>query len=296
MVSTVIVDSHSHGWPRWPYQPPVPDSTSRGRLEQLVWEMNRAGVGQAVVVCAAIPHNPRNNDYVARHPEVASGRLHVFADIDSLWLDTYHTNGAAERLRRTARRLHLKGFTHYLREELDAWFDTLEGDRFLDTAESMGLILSLSAPPQWQPTIRRFAKRHPSLQIVCHHMGFVRRSGARWIGLREVLGSAEVPNIFLKVSGFHYAQATDVMQAWTIPETWAFPYTQGLDLFRKIYGAFGARRLCWGSDYPVVTRSMTYRQSLEVVRSRSKFVSPADMGWILGKTMLSLLNPKGNRN
>lgn len=292
----MIVDSHAHGWPKWPYVPPVPDATSRGRLDQLLWEMDRAGVSQAVVVCAAVPGNPSNNDYVARHPAVAAGRLHVFADIDSLWLDSYHTDGAAGRLRRTAHRLSLRGFTHYLRDETDGWFDSADGIDFLETAEAMGLVLSLSAPPAWQPTIRRVAKRHPSLKIVCHHMGFIRRSGRSWIGLKDVLASADVPNILLKVSGFHYAQATEQMQGWTLPETWAFPYEAGLDVFRRLYEAYGARRLCWGSDYPVVTRSMTYRQSLEVVRSRSEFVTASDLSWILGKTMLGLLNSRGTRN
>jgi len=291
----VVVDSHSHGWPRWPYEPRVPDSTSRGRLEQLLWEMDRAGVNEAVVVCAAVPGNPKNNEYVARHPAAVAGRLHVFADVDSLWLDTYHTDGAAARLRTTARHLRLRGFTHYLRNSVDGWFDTKAGIEFLETAESEHLVLSLSASPAWQPTIRRIARRHPSLKIVCHHMGFIRRSGDQWLGLNEVMASADVPNILLKVSGFHYAQATKPMKGWTLPETWNFPYQDGLVLFRRLYEAFGAKRLCWGSDYPVVTRSMTYRQSLEVVRSCSDFVSPADLKWILGKNMRSLLSAGGDR-
>ena len=46
----MIIDSHSHAWPRWPYQPPVPDGDSRGRIEQLLHEMDRHGVDQAVLV------------------------------------------------------------------------------------------------------------------------------------------------------------------------------------------------------------------------------------------------------
>ena len=61
----MIVDSHCHAWRYWPYQPPVPDPTSRGMVEQLLFEMDRNGVDRAVVVCARIDHNPDNNDYVA---------------------------------------------------------------------------------------------------------------------------------------------------------------------------------------------------------------------------------------
>src|SRR5690348_1260468 len=59
----MIVDSHCHAWRTWPYEPPVPDPTSRGMVEQLLWEMDQNGVEKAVVICARIEHNPDNNDY-----------------------------------------------------------------------------------------------------------------------------------------------------------------------------------------------------------------------------------------
>ena len=61
----MIIDSHTHAWEYWPYKPPVPDFESRGRVEQLLWEMDRNGVNKAVLVCARIDHNPENNDYAA---------------------------------------------------------------------------------------------------------------------------------------------------------------------------------------------------------------------------------------
>jgi L-fuconolactonase len=285
----MIIDSHSHGWPKWPYDPPVPDPTSRGRLEQLLWEMDRVGVDQAVVICAGLPGNRGNNDYVARFAARHRKRLHVFADVDSVWTRTYHTDGAANRLSRLAKRLHLKGFTHYVRDAVDDWFESRAGREFLEVAENLRLVLSLSASPGWQPVVRAIAKRHPSLTVICHHMGFIRRQGSSWVGLKEVLASADTPNILLKVSGFHYAQAETPMQGMTLPETWTFPYSKGVSLFQRLHEAFGAHRLCWGSDYPVVTRSMTYRQSLEVVRTQSDFLSATDLDWILGKTMHRLL-------
>ncbi len=61
----MILDGHCHAWPRWPYQPPVPDPESRGAVEQLLWEMDQNGVSQAVLICAGITDNADNNDYVA---------------------------------------------------------------------------------------------------------------------------------------------------------------------------------------------------------------------------------------
>src|SRR5262245_43208383 len=99
-----IFDSHTHAWETWPYEPPVPDPDSRGRVEQLLWEMDRCGVARAAVVCARIDHNPEDNDYVddcvRRFPE----RLVQFADVDCSWTETYHAPGGAGRLREAAAR------------------------------------------------------------------------------------------------------------------------------------------------------------------------------------------------
>ena len=112
-----VIDAHCHAWEHWPYQPPVPDPESRGRIEQLLFEMDQNGVDRAVVICAGIDHNPRNNDYIAEQVQRWPDRLVQFADIDSRWLATHHTAGAAERLIDAAERWRLKGFTHYLHED-----------------------------------------------------------------------------------------------------------------------------------------------------------------------------------
>jgi predicted TIM-barrel fold metal-dependent hydrolase len=60
-------------------------------------------------------------------------------------------------------------------------------------------------------------------------------------------------------------------------------------VIRALYEQFGARRMCWGSDYPVVRFFMTYRQSLEAFRTHCTFVPEEDQAWILGGTLESLL-------
>ena len=93
-----VIDAHCHAWEVWPYQPSVPDPESRGRIEQLLFEMDQNGVDRAAVICAGIDHNPHNNDYIAAQAQRWPDRLVQFADIDSKWLATHHTPGAAGRL------------------------------------------------------------------------------------------------------------------------------------------------------------------------------------------------------
>ncbi len=277
----MIIDSHCHAWPRWPYQPPVPDGESRGRVEQLLNEMDLHGVDQAVVICARIDHNPDNNDYIAEQVGRFPGRLHQFPDVDCAWTDTYHQPGAVDRLRDVADRWPIRGFTHYLRGDDDgAWLDGPEGRAFFGVAAERGLIASIAGRPEHQPALRRVAERYPTMPILCHHLAGLRvADGALDEKLREVLASAALPNICIKVSGFAYCSRV----------AWEYPYADTAPILRALYEHFGPDRLCWGSDYPVVRSSMTYQQSLEAFRTHCTFIPTEDQERILGGTLGALL-------
>lgn len=277
----MIIDSHSHAWEFWPYDPPVPDHGSRGNAELMLWEMDRHGVDRAVLVCARIEHNPGNNDYVfdvvQRHPD----RFVQFADVDCSWTETYHTPGAADRLREAADAYGLKGFTHYLKSDTE-WFASDEGLAFFEVAAEKRLIASLALGPQWQPALRQLAQRFPTVPFLCHHMAGARVGDAD--RLAQITASAAVPNIHVKMSGFHYVA----------PTSWAYPYHETHDVVRALYDAFGADRLHWGSDYPVVRTHMTHQHALEAFRTHCDFIPAADRERILGPGLQALLDGAGD--
>jgi L-fuconolactonase len=274
----MLIDSHCHAWRYWPYQPPVPDPESRSLVEQLLHEMMLNGVDKAVIICAQIEHNPANNEYSAECVRRYPDKLYQFPDVDCSWSPTYHTPGAADRLRAIAERWPIRGFTHYLKQEDDGWLDSAEGIAFFQTAAELGLIASIAAAPYHERAIRRVAERFPSLPILRHHLAGVKVHDHE--GLQQVLASAQVPNIYIKLSGFHYCSG--------VP--WGFPYTDTHGVIRALYEAYGPQRMCWGSDYPVVRRAMTYQHALEAFRTHCTFVTEADQAWILGKTLAGLLD------
>jgi len=277
----MIIDSHCHAWRYWPYQPEVPDPTSRGLVEQLIFEMDQNGVDAATVVCARIEHNPDDNDYVAECVERYPNRLYQFADVDCSWTATYHTPGAADRLAEAIDRYRLKGFTHYVRADDDgSWFLSPDGLAFFTVAAERKQIASLAWPARLQPVLRQLAERFPSVPFLCHHL-----AGAR-VGqdanLRNILESAKQPNIYIKLSGFHYAS----------PLRWEYPYPDCAPIIRALYEHYGPERLCWGSDYPVVRRFMTYQHALEAFRTHCDFVPANHQALILGENLRGLLETR----
>jgi L-fuconolactonase len=275
-----ILDSHCHAWRRWPYSPLVPDEDGRGTIDQLLYEMDTNGVEQALVVCAAIENNVDNIEYVAFARERHPGRLHVVADLDCFWSSTYHVPGSAGRLRALDDQYELAGFTHYVDDHNDGWLLTDDADALFQVAAERRLIVSLAASPAWQADLRTVAARHPSVPILCHHLGGVRAGdGIDSPGLAEVVASATVSNIYIKVSGFHYSSE----------QGWNYPWPDAIAVLARIFDAFGPGRLCWGSDFPASTRFCTFRQSLEVVRTHCPFFTSHDLRLVFGETLQGVL-------
>ena len=275
----MITDCHAHAGDYWPYKPEVPDPKNRGTVEMLLHEMDAVGVDKAVLVCARIEHNPNNNDYIAKCMTKYPDRLIQFADVDCSWWETYHTPGGADRLAEATEKYNLKGYTHYLKGDID-WFESEEGLAFFEKTAALNLVSSLALGAAWLPALRKLARRFPSIPFLCHHM-----AGAR-VGedppypiLEEILKSADVPNIHIKLSGFQYVSEV----------AWEYPYSDAMWIVRKLYEYYGPERLCWASNYPPVARASTYQHSLEAVRTHCSFIAEKDMDLILGGNMARLL-------
>lgn len=280
-----ILDSHTHCWRVWPYAS-VPDALTRATCEQLLYEMDLNGVTQTTIVSASIDGNHDNLGYVAEACAAHPDRFQMFAELDCAWADTYHSPDSADRLRELADTYLLAGFAHYLKERNDGWLRSDEADAVFALAQERGLIVSVGATPTWQADLRSLASRYPSVPVLCQALGLVPEAGGT--GSREyseVLASADVPNIFLKVCGLHYCAQ----------RAWDYPWPGVVALLSTMFDAYGASRLCWGSDFPASTRYCTFRQSLEVVRTHCGFMDAEDLHLVLGGTLQSLLAEQRRR-
>ena len=92
-------------------------------------------------------------------------------------------------------------------------------------------------------TCARSRRPIPTLPILLHHQGMVRAvDGLDSPDAREASSrSPLIPNVGVKASGFYYGSRDKA----------EYPYPEQTAVFERIYRAFGARRLTWGSDFPV---------------------------------------------
>jgi L-fuconolactonase len=280
-----LIDSHCHAWTVWPYEPPVPDPDHRGTVEQLLWEMDQSGVAAACLVAANIERNPENNAYIAACVQKHPGRLHHIAHIDCHWEPTYTADGAADRLSDLVERFRPAGITKYFGPEVTDWPLSGEGTAFFARAERLGLVVSLAARPSWQPQLREVARRFPTMPMLLHHLGSFRGGGQSADEAFSLMApTLERDNVYVKLSGFHYGAA----RSWDVPQIEAIAFA------RRLHGVTGGRRLCWGSDYPVVKRdrSFTYQQTIEMVRTHCTFLAAPDLPFVMGGTLDALLRKR----
>lgn len=281
----MIVDSHCHAWRRWPYEPPVPDPDSRGRVEQLLFEMDQHSVDMAAIVCARIGGNDDNVAYAIEAAAAHPGRILAFPDLDCSWSAHYHRPGVADRLRALLDLGPVCGISHYLDERNDGWLRSEEARALFALAQEHELLVTLAVQPEWHADLRTLAADFPTVPVLCNHLGLSRTPAE----LDDLMRSAAVPSILIKVSGWYYGAP-----GYRLPREWDFPYagTLAREAERRIYETFGPHRMCWGSDYPVSRERMTYRQTLEAFRTHCDFVAPADRELVLGGTFARLLETR----
>lgn len=69
-----------------------------------------------------------------------------------------------------------------------------------------------------------------------------------------------------------------------------YPYPLSHMAIRKLYNTFGAQKLVWGSDVPMVERYCTYSQSLNYLKDYCDFIPQEDMELILGKNIQTIFD------
>ena len=140
------------------------------------------------------------------------------------------------------------------------------------------MVVGLLTDPGALPVIDRMCEQFPDTPVVIGHLGRIGAGGP--ILDRDVAALCRLarhPRTMVKVSAFY-----------ALGEARS-PYHDLLPVIRRVYEAFGPRRLMWASDCPFqVDPGHTYRDSIDLVRQHLDFLSDEDRAWMLRKTAQSL--------
>jgi L-fuconolactonase len=235
---------------------------------------------RATVLVQAAPTEGESRfllDLARRHPSIAG----VVG-----WTD-FEASDVAERVSRLVRdgQGMLKGLRPMIQDITDPdWLDRDSLDAAFEAMIVNDLVFDALVMPKHLGALDRRLRRHPQLQTVIDHAGKPDIASAKiepWAGLLERL--AQSPKVHCKLSGLLTQAKPDARVA-------------ELDTFvARIFSCFGADRVMWGSDWPVVTLRATYQEWLKMSLDLVRRYAPGGADAVFGANAVRLyqLDVKG---
>lgn len=266
-----IVDSHVHVWvhdPRYPWAPETLHPPQRdASAETLLSHMDSTGVSRTVII--QVIHYRWDNRYVAdvirRFPDKFCGVARV----------NPQDPGSPDTLSGLVENDHFQGVR--LSPAGDASGDWIGGPLMAPLWQRCGQLripMTLLTPVSRLGSVARWVDRFPEVAVVIDHMADSPLGSPA--ALSPLLALARYPRVYVKVS-----------HTWSLSRQ-AYPYTDAHVQIRRLYDAFGPRRLMAGTDWPLVEAYCSYPQAIDIVRNRVSFLSAEDRRWVCGATAKTL--------
>lgn len=271
----LIVDSQVHIWAANSPERPWAEGAKPHRPqpfghEDLLREMEAAGVHRAVLVPPSLDRT--RNDLALAAAQAHPERFAVMGKINP---SVPGSRGAMAVWRQQPGMLGLRfNFKKNMVRLTDpAYMGALWGE-----AEAEGIPLYVGVDHPAVKHVDAVAERHPRLRIILDHLALA--SGAKddsaFRELDLLLAIAKRPNVAVKASALPgYSTAP-------------YPYRNLHGYLRRVYDAFGPRRMFWGSD---LTRlKCSYRQCVTLFTEELPWLTADDLQWIMGRGLCEWLD------
>ncbi len=156
----------------------------------------------------------------------------------------------------------------------DRWLESHRMAAMWKCGAEEHLAMCLLIDAESLPAVDRMCARSPATPVVVDHFARMGVDGViRTKDLDALCRLARHENTYVKTSAFYALGKKEA------------PYLDLAPMIRRVLDAFGPERLMWASDGPFqVMRGHTYRDSIELIRSRLDFLTPGDRAWLLRGT------------
>lgn len=209
-------------------------------LAELEQAMRRAKVDRAVLVQHLGEYD---NTYIQ---EVVTTNPRKFAGV---CLVNYTKDDACDKLRQWAKTGKFRGVRLLM--------ESLESDRAL-WKEAVNLDFNIVVDPEGVVgrlgLLIDFLEENPTAVVILSHMGVLNsKEDPEFVRYRSIFGLGQYPNVYFQVSGMH--------------EFVPYPYKPLWPIVSQALESFGADRMLWGGNYPVVGSDEDYVREVELIRS-----------------------------
>lgn len=239
-------------------------------FEDLVAEMDRAGIAKAAVVQASTFHGFDNSylaDSMLRDPKRFTGvcSVNVNAPNARALLEGWLRRGI------TGVRIFTTGSVPGTDSD---WLGNPKSHAIWDLALERGITVCVQAPPESFAVLRPLLEKYSRVKVLLDHAGRpVLDDGPPYAKAAPLFDMARYPNLYLKVTSRTFAWAR---AGKATPESF----------FPRLVAVYGAGRLAWGSNLPSDEGPMT--KLVEEARASLASLPAPDRALILGGTAKAL--------
>lgn len=267
-----ITDSHVHLWqgakPTSPSHRPVEAFTK----EDLLKEMDAAGVERATIVPTS--WDPNGNQTALDAARAVPNRLAVMGLINPMKLPEA---SAIESWTKTPGMVGMRLFLGA--PPLRKWFEEGGGEALWPILERNGTPIMIFCGGQ-MPVLEKIAQKYPKMKICIDSWGSI--AGKKGPEAFETFDST--------IAMAKYANVTIKPVSMPLLSGDAYPFKYAQPLLRKTYDAFGPQRMFWGSDLTLSPVPMP--DVVKLFTDELTWLTDSDLEWIMGRSINTWLNWK----
>jgi len=273
----MIVDTHLHVWrlhsERYPWQPladVAPDY--EWPIEKEIEVMDKYGVDKGVLIQPSM--YSFDNRYLLDCGRSYPGRFALVGLVDPQ-ADSVESD-MESLVEQSVQGLRLAPM---LRPDI-LWYNDSQADRVWRKASQLEIILTLLVKLDQVAPATEAIKRFPEVKVVIDHLARpdLAEEPERTKLFEDLLALARFEQVCVKVSALGYMS----------PEP--YPHRDILELVRRVFDAFGPKRLMWGTDTPMSQDPNTLPDAMRLIDLALPDASPEDRAQIKGGTAAKLWN------
>jgi len=269
MTSLMIADAQVHIWgPQTADNPWAagfkPQRAEPLDIDELLPQMDAAGVHRVLLVPPRVEggRNTRSLAAAQCYPD----RFAVMGKIDP------DDPASRSQLACWRDQQGMLGLRFTLKHKAEAILTEGRMDWVWPVAEKAGVPIYVAIIQQHAHLIGAVAARHPGLRLVIDHLAIAsdkQKDEEAFAALDHVLALSRLSNVAVKVTAMP-CYTTDV-----------YPYRRLHPYLRRVYDAFGPRRMFWGSDLSRLRGP--YRECVTMFTEEMSWLSAQDLEWIMGR-------------
>ncbi len=279
-----FIDAHVHVWTPDLAHYPLAAGFRREDMqppsftpEELFKHMRPAGVNRVNLI--QMSYYGFDNRYLLDMIQLHKGVFVGTAVIDPHARDVAHAMAALAKRRIRAFRIHPR----LSRQPPARWLEPEGYARMFAQGAKTNQAMSCLIDPDALPELDRMCRRFPDTPVIIDHLCRIGADGTiRAKDVKALCALAAHKRVLVKVGAFY---ALGRRQP---------PYDDLAGLIQQVVRAFTPQRCLWESDCPFqVQKPHTYQASIDLVRTRLKFLTAQDRDWLLRRTAEEFFFGKG---